>query len=155
MGVCTTGLKVWNKGGYGRREYVQREMYNLKLNISCKFDISCMEINIACTVIRFNSGIETYCKTYLVYYIILIIVVFWFLLFSWRDSTIVDAIWLEIILIYQKTRNLVVLTLSIETASRKLNSNKITKATHKVLMIEPLLMILSRKICLCFETLKT
>jgi len=31
MGVYTIGLKVWNKGGYGRREYVQREMYNLKL----------------------------------------------------------------------------------------------------------------------------
>jgi len=31
MGVCTIGLKVWNKDGYGRREYVQREMYNLKL----------------------------------------------------------------------------------------------------------------------------
>jgi len=30
MGVCTIGLKVWNKDGYGRREYVQREMYNLK-----------------------------------------------------------------------------------------------------------------------------
>jgi len=23
MGVCTIGLKVWNKDGYGRREYVQ------------------------------------------------------------------------------------------------------------------------------------
>ena len=31
MGVCTIGLKAWNKDGYGRREYVQREMYNLKL----------------------------------------------------------------------------------------------------------------------------
>jgi len=31
MGVCTIGLKVWNKDGYGRREYVQREMYNLKM----------------------------------------------------------------------------------------------------------------------------
>ena len=31
MGVCTIRLKVWNKDGYGRREYVQREMYNLKL----------------------------------------------------------------------------------------------------------------------------
>jgi len=31
MGVCTIGLKVWNKDGYGRREYVQMEMYNLKL----------------------------------------------------------------------------------------------------------------------------
>ena len=31
MGVCTIGLKVWNKDGYGRREYVQKEMYNLKL----------------------------------------------------------------------------------------------------------------------------
>ena len=31
MGVCTIGLKVWNKDGYGRREYVQRVMYNLKL----------------------------------------------------------------------------------------------------------------------------
>ena len=31
MGVCTIGLKVWNKDSYGRREYVQREMYNLKL----------------------------------------------------------------------------------------------------------------------------
>ena len=31
MGVCTIGLKVWSKDGYGRREYVQREMYNLKL----------------------------------------------------------------------------------------------------------------------------
>jgi len=31
MGVCTIGLIVWNKDGYGRREYVQREMYNLKL----------------------------------------------------------------------------------------------------------------------------
>jgi len=31
MGVCTIGLKVWNKGGYGRREYDQSEMYNLKL----------------------------------------------------------------------------------------------------------------------------
>jgi len=31
MGVCTIGSKVWNKDGYGRREYVQREMYNLKL----------------------------------------------------------------------------------------------------------------------------
>jgi len=37
MGVCTIGLKGWNKGGYGRREYVQREMYNLKL----KWAISC------------------------------------------------------------------------------------------------------------------
>ena len=33
MGVCTTELKVWNKYGYGRREYVQREMYNLKLKL--------------------------------------------------------------------------------------------------------------------------
>ena len=24
MGVCTIGLKVWNKDGYGRREYVQK-----------------------------------------------------------------------------------------------------------------------------------
>ena len=31
MGVCTIGLKVWNKNGYGRREYVQSEMYNLNL----------------------------------------------------------------------------------------------------------------------------
>jgi len=31
MGVCTIGLKVWNKDGYGRREYVQREMYHLKM----------------------------------------------------------------------------------------------------------------------------
>jgi len=31
MGVCTIGLTVWNKDSYGRREYVQREMYNLKL----------------------------------------------------------------------------------------------------------------------------
>jgi len=31
MRVCTIGLKVWNKDGYGRREYVPREMYNLKL----------------------------------------------------------------------------------------------------------------------------
>ena len=31
MGVCTIRLKVSNKDGYGRREYVQREMYNLKL----------------------------------------------------------------------------------------------------------------------------
>jgi len=31
MGVCTIGLKVWNKDGYRRREYVQREIYNLKL----------------------------------------------------------------------------------------------------------------------------
>ena len=34
MGVCTIvtiGLKVWNKDGYGRRGYVRREMYNLKL----------------------------------------------------------------------------------------------------------------------------
>ena len=31
MGVCTIGLKVWNEDGYRRREYVQREMYNLKL----------------------------------------------------------------------------------------------------------------------------
>ena len=30
QGVCTIGLKVWNKDGYGRREYVQREMCNLK-----------------------------------------------------------------------------------------------------------------------------
>ena len=26
IGVCTIGLKVWNKDGYGRREYVPREM---------------------------------------------------------------------------------------------------------------------------------
>ena len=31
MGACTIRLKVWNKDGYGRREYVQREMYNFKL----------------------------------------------------------------------------------------------------------------------------
>ena len=31
MGVCTIGLNAWNKDGYGRREYVQREKYNLKL----------------------------------------------------------------------------------------------------------------------------
>jgi len=31
IGVCTIGVKVWNKDGYRRREYVQREMYNLKL----------------------------------------------------------------------------------------------------------------------------
>ena len=31
MGVCTIGSNVWNKDGYGRREYVEREMYNLKL----------------------------------------------------------------------------------------------------------------------------
>ena len=31
MGVSPIGLEVWNKDGYGRREYVQREMYNLKL----------------------------------------------------------------------------------------------------------------------------
>jgi len=31
MGVCTVGLKLWNKDGYGRREYVQREMCNLKM----------------------------------------------------------------------------------------------------------------------------
>jgi len=31
MGVCTIGLKIWNKDGYVRREYAQREMYNLKL----------------------------------------------------------------------------------------------------------------------------
>jgi len=31
MGVCTIGLKVWNKDGYGRREYFQREMYDLKI----------------------------------------------------------------------------------------------------------------------------
>ena len=31
MGVCTIELKVWNNDGYGKREYVQREMYNLKL----------------------------------------------------------------------------------------------------------------------------
>jgi len=29
MGVCAIGLKVWNEDGYGKREYVQREMYNL------------------------------------------------------------------------------------------------------------------------------
>jgi len=34
MGVCTIGLKVWNKDGYGRREYVQREMHNLKLKLA-------------------------------------------------------------------------------------------------------------------------
>ena len=34
MGVCTIGLIVWNKDGYGRREYVQREMYNLKLKLA-------------------------------------------------------------------------------------------------------------------------
>jgi len=28
---CNNRVKVWNKDGYGRREYVQREMYNLKL----------------------------------------------------------------------------------------------------------------------------
>ena len=33
MGVCTIGLKVWNKDGYGRREYVQREMCILKLKL--------------------------------------------------------------------------------------------------------------------------
>jgi len=31
MGICTIGLKVWDKDGYGRSEYVQREMYYLKL----------------------------------------------------------------------------------------------------------------------------
>ena len=31
MGVCTIGLKVWNKDGYRRREYIQRELYYLKL----------------------------------------------------------------------------------------------------------------------------
>jgi len=31
MGVCTIGLrKVWNKDGYGRKEYVQRGMCDLK-----------------------------------------------------------------------------------------------------------------------------
>jgi len=31
MGVCTIGLrKVWNKDGYGRREYDQGEMCDLK-----------------------------------------------------------------------------------------------------------------------------
>jgi len=31
MGVCTIGLrKVRNKDGYGKREYVQREMCDLK-----------------------------------------------------------------------------------------------------------------------------
>ena len=31
MGVCTIGLKVCNKDGYGRREDVQRGMYNSQL----------------------------------------------------------------------------------------------------------------------------
>jgi len=32
MGVCTIGLrKVWNKDGYGKREYVKTEMCNLKM----------------------------------------------------------------------------------------------------------------------------
>jgi len=30
MGVCTIGLKVWNKDVYGRREYVRRELCKLK-----------------------------------------------------------------------------------------------------------------------------
>jgi len=30
MRVCTIGLKVWNKDVNGRREYVRREICNLK-----------------------------------------------------------------------------------------------------------------------------
>jgi len=52
------------------------EVKNQILDIFQEFDILCIEINIACTVIWFDSGIETYCKTYLVYYITFIILGF-------------------------------------------------------------------------------
>jgi len=45
------------------------EAKNQFLDIFEEFDIPCMEINTACTVIWFNSEIDTYFKTYIVYYI--------------------------------------------------------------------------------------
>ena len=44
------------------------EVKNQFLDIFEEFDIPCMEINTACTVIWFNSEIDTYFKTYIAYY---------------------------------------------------------------------------------------
>jgi len=33
MGVCTIGLKVWNKDGYGKREYVQRANVQFEIEV--------------------------------------------------------------------------------------------------------------------------
>jgi len=45
------------------------EAKNQFLDIFEEFYIPCMEINTACTVIWFNSEINTYFKTYIAYYI--------------------------------------------------------------------------------------
>jgi len=45
------------------------EAKNQFLDIFEEFGIPCMEINIAYTVIWFNSEIDTYFKTYIVYHI--------------------------------------------------------------------------------------
>jgi len=45
------------------------EAKNQFLDIFEESDIPCMEINTACTMIWFNSEIDTYFKTYIAYYI--------------------------------------------------------------------------------------
>ena len=63
MGVCTTGLKVWNKDDYGRREYVQRKMYNLKLKWAIgKMKWYTVDINNSCfsTILSVIIGRDKY-----------------------------------------------------------------------------------------------
>jgi len=57
---------IW---GISKEHLSVTEAKNQSLDIFGQLDIPCMEINTACTVIWFNSEIDTYFKTYIAYYI--------------------------------------------------------------------------------------
>jgi len=57
---------IW---GISKERLSAVETKNQFLDIFEEFDIPCMKINIVCTVIWFNSEIDTYFKTYIAYYI--------------------------------------------------------------------------------------
>jgi len=57
---------IW---GISKERLSVAEAKNQFLDIFEEFDIPCMEINTACTVIWFNSEIDTYFKTYIAYYL--------------------------------------------------------------------------------------
>jgi len=58
MGVCTIGLKVWNKDGCGRREYVQREMCNLKKKWATG-EMKWYTVDIKNFMFQHHTGIQT------------------------------------------------------------------------------------------------
>jgi len=87
MGVCKIGLKVWNKDGYGRREYVQREMYNLKLKWAIgKMKWYTVDIKNSCfsTILSVIIGRDKYIS------VLFFLNVSWEL--SWREGSILCQI---------------------------------------------------------------